>query len=79
MSAEARPMLDPAILRPALVDSLRKLDPRLVVRNPVMFVVEVGALITTVGLADPGLRWRPAGRRRRARLVHVHGGASGCG
>ncbi len=49
MSAEARPMLDPAILRPALVDSVRKLDPRLVVRNPVMFVVEVGALITTAG------------------------------
>ena len=49
MSAEARPMLNAAILRPALADSLRKLDPRLVVRNPVMFVVQVGALITTAG------------------------------
>jgi K+-transporting ATPase ATPase B chain len=31
----------------ALLDSLRKLDPRVQVRNPVMFVVEVGAVITT--------------------------------
>jgi potassium-transporting ATPase ATP-binding subunit len=32
----------------ALIDSLKKLDPRVQIRNPVMFVVEVGALITTV-------------------------------
>ena len=48
----------PQILRPALLDSLRKLDPRLMVRNPVMFVVEVGAVLTTLiwivgGGADP--------------------------
>jgi K+-transporting ATPase ATPase B chain len=50
MSAEtqARSLLDPEILRPALWESVRKLDPRVQVRNPVMFVVEVGALITTV-------------------------------
>ena len=41
-------MFDPTILRPALVDSLRKLDPRVMVRNPVMFVVEVGSVLTTV-------------------------------
>ncbi|MGK2937221.1 MAG: potassium-transporting ATPase subunit KdpB [Solirubrobacteraceae bacterium] len=35
-------------LGPALLDSLRKLDPRAMVRNPVMFVVEIGAAITTV-------------------------------
>jgi K+-transporting ATPase ATPase B chain len=35
------------IVRRALLDSLRKLDPRVQVRNPVMFVVEVGAVITT--------------------------------
>jgi potassium-transporting ATPase ATP-binding subunit len=45
----SRSLLDPAILRPALVESLRKLDPRVQVRNPVMFVVEIGAAITTVG------------------------------
>jgi K+-transporting ATPase ATPase B chain len=32
----------------ALLDSLKKLDPRVQIRNPVMFVVEVGAVITTV-------------------------------
>ncbi len=32
----------------ALIDSFRKLDPRVQLRNPVMFVVEVGAAITTV-------------------------------
>jgi K+-transporting ATPase ATPase B chain len=32
----------------ALIDSLRKLDPRVQIRNPVMFVVEIGAVITTV-------------------------------
>jgi K+-transporting ATPase ATPase B chain len=32
----------------ALIDSFKKLDPRVQVRNPVMFVVEIGALITTI-------------------------------
>jgi potassium-transporting ATPase ATP-binding subunit len=32
----------------AIVDSVRKLDPRLEVRNPVMFVVEVGSVLTTI-------------------------------
>ena len=41
------------IVAPALGDSLRKLDPRVQVRNPVMFVVEVGSAITTgIFLAD---------------------------
>jgi len=44
----SRSLLDPSILRPALVDSFRKLDPRVQLRNPVMFVVELGALITTI-------------------------------
>jgi K+-transporting ATPase ATPase B chain len=38
---------DPSIIRPAIVDSFRKLDPRIQVKNPVMFIVEVGSLITT--------------------------------
>ena len=45
---QPRSLFDPEILWPALVKSLRKLDPRVQVRNPVMFVVEIGALITTV-------------------------------
>jgi K+-transporting ATPase ATPase B chain len=36
------------IARRALLDSFLKLDPRVQIRNPVMFVVEIGALITTV-------------------------------
>ena len=46
--SKARSLLDPEIVRPALLESVRKLDPRVQVRNPVMFVVELGALITTV-------------------------------
>jgi high-affinity K+ transport system ATPase subunit B len=42
-----RPLFDGAIVRRAFVDSFRKLDPRHQVRNPVMFVVEVGSLLTT--------------------------------
>jgi K+-transporting ATPase ATPase B chain len=42
-----RPLFDGPIVRRALLDSVRKLDPRHQVRNPVMFVVEVGSLMTT--------------------------------
>ncbi len=41
-------MLDPAILAPAIGDTFRKLDPRVMWRNPVMFVVEIVATLTTV-------------------------------
>ena len=44
----AASLFDPAILIPAFGDTVRKLDPRLMVRNPVMFVVEVVATLTTV-------------------------------
>jgi potassium-transporting ATPase ATP-binding subunit len=43
---------DRKILRNAIVDSFWKLDPRLMVKNPVMFVVEVGAVITLVVLVS---------------------------
>jgi potassium-transporting ATPase ATP-binding subunit len=39
---------DPKILGPAVLDALRKLDPRVMIRNPVMFTVEVVATLTTV-------------------------------
>jgi K+-transporting ATPase ATPase B chain len=45
---QRRSLFDPEILRPALWESLTKLDPRVQARNPVMFVVEIGAAITTV-------------------------------
>jgi K+-transporting ATPase ATPase B chain len=47
-ATQSRSLFDPEIVRRAIVESLRKLDPRVQVRNPVMFVVEIGAVITTV-------------------------------
>jgi K+-transporting ATPase ATPase B chain len=41
-----RSLFDPAIVKRAILDAFRKLDPRLVARNPVMFVVEVGSVVT---------------------------------
>ncbi len=38
----------PEILKPAVWESFRKLAPRLVIKNPVMFVVEIGAALTTL-------------------------------
>ncbi len=43
----ARPLFDREILRRAIRESFIKLNPRLVAKNPVMFVVEVGAALTT--------------------------------
>jgi K+-transporting ATPase ATPase B chain len=40
-------LFDASILRPAIVDSFKKLHPRLLAKNPVMFVVGVGSLLTT--------------------------------
>ena len=41
-------LFDQAIIKRAAVDALRKLNPRAVAKNPVMFVVEVGSLLTTI-------------------------------
>src|SRR5580704_1691574 len=43
----ARPLFDPPIVKRAIKDSFVKLNPRSMMKNPVMFVVEVGALMTT--------------------------------
>jgi potassium-transporting ATPase ATP-binding subunit len=45
---QARSLFDREILGRAVVDSFRKLDPRWQFRNPVMFVCEVGALVTLI-------------------------------
>jgi K+-transporting ATPase ATPase B chain len=50
MAAKAHSLFDKTILIPAIWDSCRKLDPRLMVRNPVMFVAMVGAMVTTAKL-----------------------------
>ena len=41
-------LLDPALVRPAIRQSFAKLDPRVQWRNPVMFVVYVGSLLTSL-------------------------------
>jgi K+-transporting ATPase ATPase B chain len=46
--ARARPLFDPEIVKRATKESFVKLDPRKVAKNPVMFVVEVGAALTTI-------------------------------
>src|SRR3954470_13219222 len=43
-----RGLWDPAIVRPAISEAFRQLDPRHLWRNPVMLIVEAGAVITTV-------------------------------
>ena len=43
-------MFDPALLRPALLDAVKKLEPRLMIKNPVMFVTLAGAVLTTVSI-----------------------------
>src|SRR5580698_3848065 len=48
--ARQRSLFDPEIVGPALRASIVKLHPVIMLKNPVMFVVEVGAAITTVEL-----------------------------
>src|ERR1700741_808122 len=47
-TVRARSLFDATIVRQAIVDSFRKLTPRRQVRNPVMFVVYVGSILTTL-------------------------------
>jgi K+-transporting ATPase ATPase B chain len=46
----ARPLFDPEIVRRATFESFVKLNPKTLAKNPVMFVVEIGAALTTVYL-----------------------------
>jgi K+-transporting ATPase ATPase B chain len=46
--SRARPLFDRSIMKRALKDSFVKLNPRTMMKNPVMFVVEVGAAMTTI-------------------------------
>ena len=54
--AQARSLFDREILGQAIFDSFKKLDPRVQIRNPVMFVVLIGTVITFAeSVAHPGL------------------------
>ena len=75
---QPRGILDPDLLRAALPQAFRKLDPRLLIKNPVMFVVEItAALVTLIAIANvTGIQpatgaGRPRASRSRSR--------SGCG
>ncbi|MFE2412121.1 potassium-transporting ATPase subunit KdpB [Kitasatospora sp. NPDC059408] len=49
-------LLDPKLLLTSLPDAVKKLDPRVMIKNPVMFVVEVGSVVTTVSaIAHPSV------------------------
>ena len=48
-------LLTPEILKQALIGSVKKLDPRYMIKNPVMFVVEIGFFITLLLTIVPGL------------------------
>ena len=50
--AEKLSLWNAAIIRQAAVGSFRKLDPRLMVKNPVMLVVEIGSVLTTILLVQ---------------------------
>src|SRR6202166_3828084 len=56
---EKKSLWNTEIMRQALLDSVRKLDPRGMVKNPVMFVVEVGSVLTTALLIDDTVHHRP--------------------
>src|SRR5215472_11943380 len=53
---KSRSLWDAKIVRPALIDSVVKLNPRTMMRNPVMFVVEIGSVLTSVLLIKDLMR-----------------------
>ena len=58
---KSKNLWNPEIIRPAVIDSFRKLNPRFMVQNPVMFVVEVGSVATSILLLEETLRHQPLG------------------
>jgi K+-transporting ATPase ATPase B chain len=56
--ADKKSLWSTDILRQASIDALRKLNPRLMVKNPVMFVVEVGSVLTSLLLVDDTIHHR---------------------
>jgi K+-transporting ATPase ATPase B chain len=59
--AKRRSLFDPEITLPAIWESLKKLNPVHMVRNPVMFVTEVGAVVTTVEIFFAKVHGEPLG------------------
>ena len=63
MTRKTLTLFDSALVRPALLEAFKKLDPRVQWRNPVMFVVYVGSAFTTAADATPGIASARATRR----------------
>ena len=59
MATEKLSLWNPDILRQAFIGAFTKLNPRLMVKNPVMFVVEVGSVLTTVLFVQDLLLHKP--------------------
>ena len=60
LKAQQARLLEPTLLRAALAASIRKLAPQSVAKNPVMFVVEMGSLLTTILLVHDLMNGNPA-------------------
>jgi K+-transporting ATPase ATPase B chain len=58
-TAQSHSIWDPRIVRRAIRDSFRKLDPAVMARNPVMLVVEAGSVLTAWRLTQDALTGRP--------------------
>jgi K+-transporting ATPase ATPase B chain len=65
---KARPLFDPPIVKRAIVDSFIKLNPRHQIKNPVMFTVLIGSIVTTIlcvigmaGMGESGESWKFVG------------------
>ncbi|MFP5235071.1 MAG: potassium-transporting ATPase subunit KdpB [Acidobacteriota bacterium] len=59
--AKKQTLWTPELIRPAIVDSFRKLNPRTMAKNPVMFVVEVGSVVTSALLIADAIHHQPIG------------------
>ena len=73
-----RGVLDPELLRSALPHAFRKLDPRLLIKNPVMFVVEITAVLVTI-IAIANVTGLQHDRRAGGPRLPGPDRASGCG
>ncbi|MGH9411764.1 MAG: potassium-transporting ATPase subunit KdpB, partial [Vicinamibacterales bacterium] len=58
---KAQSIWNPQIVKRAAVDAIVKLRPRTMARNPVMFVVEAGSVLTTLALLRDAIEGRPGG------------------
>jgi K+-transporting ATPase ATPase B chain len=71
MSHKSLSLFDPTLVKPAIVDAFKKLDPRVQWRNPVMFVVYVGSVLSTVLWAQAAFAIGGAGEASPAFIMAI--------